>query len=337
MKRKYLSAVCSIVLLAGCQQADEIEKFNGKLPMSVEASIVKTMGSRYVVKDEDPNQLEFANGNAIGLAVEGGGFVKWTLNNTTWTPTGGTAYWKDKTNPYKFNAFYPFASVSEAGDITMPNLSGQDGTMATIAAKDFLAITKSESYATNNGVLSFTGDYSFKHVSSLVKITLKGEGDLLNTTINSITLKGDDIISSSTYKFSETGNPIGMVEVATGETGDEIGVSPENCTITTAGKVFYFIVNAGTITLDNVSLTIKYTSGGNNYTAILPQLGTSTQEFESGVFYTYGLKVADGVLTISGNTISGWGTGQNMGDIVINGVQDSNSNNQGGNDEEGDE
>jgi hypothetical protein len=293
--------------------------------MSVEASIVKTMGSRYAVKDEDPNQLTFADGNAIGVAVEGENFVSWTLNGSTWTPTGGTAYWKDKTKSYKFNAFYPFASVSEAGDITMPSLSGQDGTMATIATKDFLVTTKSESYATNNGVVSFTGGCSFKHVSSLVKITLKGEGDLLNTTINNITLKGDDIISTSTYKFLETGNPIGMVTVATDETSDEISISPGDCTITAEGEVFYFIVNAGTITLDNVSLTIKYTSGGKIYTATLAQLGTSAQKFESGVFYTYGLKVADGILSISGNTISGWGDGQDMGDIVINGVQDLNN------------
>lgn len=206
----------------------------------------------------------------------------------------------------------------------MPSLSGQDGTMATIATKDFLAITKSESYVTNNGVVSFTEDYSFKHVSALVKITLKGEGDLLNTTINNITLKGDDIISTSTYKFLETGNPIGKVTVAQG-TGDEISITPSNCTITTEGKVFYFVVNAGTATLDNVSLTIKYTSGENNYTATLAQLGASDKEFVSGVMHKYGLKVADGILSISGNTISGWGDGQDMGDIVINGVQDLNN------------
>lgn len=322
-----------MALLAGCQQTDEIEELGDKLPMSVEASIVKTMGSRYAVQNEDPNQLSFADGNAIGVAIEGENFVSWTLNGSTWTPTGGTAYWKDKTKSYKFNAFYPFASVSEAGDITMPSLSGQDGTMATIATKDFLVTTKSESYATNNGVVSFTGGCSFKHVSSLVKITLKGEGDLLNATINNITLSGDNIISTSTYKFSETGNPIGVVTVATDETGDEIGVSPVDCTITTEGKVFYFIVNAVTITLDHVSLTIKYTSGENNYTATLAQLGTSEQQFESGVMYKYGLKVADGVLTISGNTISGWGDGQPMGDIVINGMQEPN--NQGGSNEDG--
>ena len=331
MKRKYLLAVCCMALLSGCQQADEFEGLGDKLPMSVEASIVKTMGSRYAVEDEDPNRLSFADGNAIGMAVEGEEFVEWTLNGSTWTPTGDCAYWPDKKTAYQFNAFYPFADVTDEGGIKMPSLSGQDGTMATIATKDFLAITKSESYVTNNGVVSFTEDYSFKHVSALVKITLKGEGDLLNTTINNITLKGNDIISTSTYKFSETGNPIGEVKVAVSETGDEIGVSPENCTITTAGKVFYFIVNAQTTTLDNVSLTIKYTSEGNDYTATLAQLGTSTQKFESGVFYTYGLKVADGILNISGNTILGWGNGQDMGDIVINGVQDST--NQGDNDE----
>ena len=313
-----------MVLLAGCQQAGEIEELGNELPMSVEASIVKTMGSRYAVIDEDPNQLSFANGNTIGLAVEGEEFVEWTLNGSTWTPTGDCVYWPDKNTAYKFNAFYPFADVTDEGGIKMPSLSGQDGTMATIATKDFLAITKSESYVTNNGVVSFTGDYSFKHVSALVKITLKGEGDLLNTTINNITLKGDDIISTSTYKFLETGNPIGKVTVAQG-TGDEISITPSNCTITTEGKVFYFVVNAGTATLDNVSLTIKYTSGENNYTATLAQLGASDKKFVSGVMHKYGLKVADGILSISGNTISGWGDGQDMGDIVINGVQDLNN------------
>ena len=324
MKRNVLSAFCCMVLLAGCQQAGEIEELGNELPMSVEASIVKTMGSRYAVIDEDPNQLSFANGNAIGLAVEGEEFVEWTLNGSTWTPTGDCVYWPDKNTAYKFNAFYPFADVTDEGGIKMPSLSGQDGTMATIATKDFLAITKSESYVTNNGVVSFTEDYSFKHVSALVKITLKGEGDLLNTTINNITLKGDDIISTSTYKFLETGNPIGKVTVAQG-TGDEISITPSNCTITTEGKVFYFVVNAGTATLDNVSLTIKYTSGENNYTATLAQLGASDKKFVSGVMHKYGLKVADGILSISGNTISGWGDGQDMGDIVINGVQDLNN------------
>lgn len=324
MKRNVLSAFCCMALLAGCQQAGEIEELGNELPMSVEASIVKTMGSRYAVIDEDPNQLSFANGNAIGMAVEGEEFVEWTLNGSTWTPTGDCVYWPDKNTAYKFNAFYPFADVTDEGGIKMPSLSGQDGTMATIATKDFLAITKSESYVTNNGVVSFTEDYSFKHVSALVKITLKGEGDLLNTTINNITLKGDDIISTSTYKFLETGNPIGKVTVAQG-TGDEISITPSNCTITTEGKVFYFVVNAGTATLDNVSLTIKYTSGENNYTATLAQLGASDKEFVSGVMHKYGLKVADGILSISGNTISGWGDGQDMGDIVINGVQDLNN------------
>ena len=313
-----------MALLAGCQQAGEIEELGNELPMSVEVSIVKTMGSRYAVIDEDPNQLSFANGNAIGMAVEGEEFVEWTLNGSTWTPTGDCVYWPDKNTAYKFNAFYPFADVTDEGGIKMPSLSGQDGTMATIATKDFLAITKSESYVTNNGVVSFTEDYSFKHVSALVKITLKGEGDLLNTTFNYITLKGDDIISTSTYKFLETGNPIGKVTVAQG-TGDEISITPSNCTITTEGKVFYFVVNAGTATLDNVSLTIKYTSGENNYTATLAQLGASDKEFVSGVMHKYGLKVADGILSISGNTISGWGDGQDMGDIVINGVQDLNN------------
>lgn len=333
MKKNIVTAFCSIALLTGCQQAEEIENMGEKLPMSVEAGIVKALGSRYVAVGNDPNNLSFMSGNAIGVAVKGGKFVKWTLNSSSWTPEGDGAYWPDKEESYTFNAFYPYANVPETGNITMPNLSdGQDGTMAWIAEHDFLATTKTESYDENAGKVSFTDDYAFKHVSSLLQITLKGEGDLLGSTITSIELKGSDIVSSSTYKFSDSEGSIGDVTVKTDEKGDEISISPKH-TMNADGYVIYFIVNAGTVELDKVSLTIKYMSGETPFTATLSKLGKSGEKFGIGKYYKYGIKVSEGVLTVSGNEISTWGDGGEIDDIIINGIQDSNSNNEGGNNE----
>lgn len=332
MKKEILMAFCAAAVLTGCQQAEEIGELSGKLPMSVEAGIVKTMGSRYVVTDNDPNNLTFGDGNKIGISVAGRKFEEWTLTGTTWAATSGTVYWNDKASLHKFCAFYPFADVTEGGDISMPSLSDQNGTMESISTRDFLVATKEQSYDNGdaNGVVSFTGNNAFKHVSSLLQFTLKGEGDLLNATIKSMELSGDDIISSSTYNFSKA--EAERVKVATDETGDGISITPTDCAIDAGGKIFYFIVNAGTVSLDGMSLTIKYKSGDKDYTATLAKLGGSDQKLGSGLFYKYGLKVADGVLAISGNTISGWGNGENMGNIVINGSEDSN--NQGGDDNE---
>ena len=112
--------------------------------------------------------------------------------------------------------------------------------------------------------------------------------------------------------------------VTTDESGNNIDLNLSNITIASAGKTFYFIVNSGTVELSNVSLTITYTSGNRNYLATLASLGTTNNYFEQGKLYKYGLKVIDGVLTISGNSITDWTDGVVMDDIIINGVENNN-------------
>lgn len=320
MKKYILITFGCTAMLTGCQQSEENENFSEKLPMSIEASIEESTDGRYVSSDNTLNNLSFTTNDAIGLSVNGKGFIEWTYNGSSWNTSKGIAYWEDKTSDHTFKAFYPYTNVGNDGSIPMPNLSGQTGEISCVASRDFLVAEKTQKYGTNNGIVSFTGTNAFQHVSALVQITLKGEGDLLNASVENIKLTGTDIISSSTYNFDAQNK----VAVTTDESGNNIDLNLSNITIASAGKTFYFIVNSGTVELSNVSLTITYTSGNRNYLATLASLGTTNNYFEQGKLYKYGLKVIDGVLTISGNSITDWTDGVVMDDIIINGVENNN-------------
>ena len=186
MKKIFIAAVCCMAMLAGCQQAEGIMNPSEELIMSIEASIGDAARSRYA--GDTPNDVNFTNGDKIGLSVNGGTFYEWECNqNNSWNRTDDkVVYWNDKTNNHTFKAFYPFGDITQEGAIEMPELTGQDGTMTSVAARDFLIAQKDESYATASGVVSLT----FNHVSSLITIKLKGEGDLVGATINQITITG---------------------------------------------------------------------------------------------------------------------------------------------------
>ena len=136
MKNAILFVACWLgALLIGCQQEDVDDAFE-KLPVSIEANIGNSYDEpvgRYV--GDEPNEAAFALGDAIGLMVNEGSFVKWTYDGSKWSPTGNAVYWKDKVNNHQFYAFYPYEYKDGMSltNVPMPDLSGQDGSMAEVA------------------------------------------------------------------------------------------------------------------------------------------------------------------------------------------------------------
>ena len=316
MKKRTFAAICCMVMLAGCQQTDGIANEGERLPMYIKASIGKSeVGSRYFV--ETPNSLSFYDGDEIGLSVNDGAFVQWTYSDGRWDVVPAVN-WNDKSSEHTFAAFYPFATGASKGYVPMPDLSGQDGTMTSVATRDFLVSTKTQTYGTN-GIVSFTGDDAFKHVSSLVSITLKGEGDLVGAKVSEISISGEHILTPSTYSFEVANDNAVTLNVA--KQVDLLEVLP-SYTMTSEGITYYFVLNSGTVELADVTLCIQYEKGGKEYNAQLIGLGTNTvTKFESGKQYSYALKVAGGVLVVTGNEIAPWGNGLTMDDIVINGSE----------------
>ena len=318
MKKLLIAAVCCAgVLFAGCGQAEELDSMGENLEMSMVASIEgsdNSGASRYV--GGSPNAAAFTNGDAVGLAVGEGEFVKWVYN-TTWKPEGASVNWNDKTSNHNFRAFYPYADNASKGSVPMPELAEQTGDMICVAKKDFLVASKTQTYGTNGEVL-FTGDDAFKHVSSLVALTLKAEGELTSATINEISIEGTDILTPTTYSFVEDKVTL---DSDNSKKIDLLKLNPSH-SMDSNNKNFYFVLNSGTVDLSAVTLKIGYTTSNGSYVAELKGLGSNeVNEFERGKQYSYSLKVAGGELVISGNTIQYWGEGLTLNDIVINGTQ----------------
>ena len=62
------------------------------------------------------------------------------------------------------------------------------------------------------GNVAFSGDYSFKHVLSLLKINIKGEGDMAQAVIDKIRLEGYGLTTQGYYSF-ETNRFIRLLAV----------------------------------------------------------------------------------------------------------------------------
>lgn len=322
MKRKLiLTASFAVLFFTACQQEDVDGNFE-KFPVSIEANIGDSSGEpvgRYV--GDEPNEAAFASGDAIGLMVNEGSFVKWTYDGSKWSPTGNAVYWKDKDSDHQFYAFYPYESKEGMSlvNVPMPDLSIQDGSISSLAEHDFLVTTKTQAYG-SNGVVSFTkaNGAPFTHVSSLIQIVLKGDGDLKNATISAITIGGENITTLSSYSFDDS-----KVNLDTNQenASDELLAEGLNRQVNSTDQTFYFIVNAGTVFLSDVDLTIAYASATKKYKAKLQGLGADTEKFVRGNQYSYTLKISDGVLTMTGNEIKEWVDGGSMDEIVINGEE----------------
>ena len=316
-----ITACFAASFFAACQQEDVDGSFEN-LPLSIEANIGNSSGmpvGRYV--GNEPNLATFGSGDAIGLMVNEGSFVKWTYADSKWSPTVNAVYWKDKVSNHQFYAFYPYES-KEGMSLTyvpMPDLSIQDGSMSSLAEHDFLVTTKTQAYG-SNGVVSFTkaNGAPFTHVSSLIQINIKGNGDLKNATITGISIEGKNITTLSSYSF-DNGNV--NLDTDPDNASDELLAEGLNRQMNFTDQTFYFIVNAGTVSLSDVDLTIAYASATKKYKAKLQGLGTGTETFVRGKQYSYTLKISDGVLTMTGNEIKEWETGNNVGEIVINGEE----------------
>ena len=305
-------AIGCMVVLAGCQQAEEVEIESEELPLSIEASIGDLQMSRYVSSDnpQTPNNLSFSADDEIGLFVNDRSVVKWTYKgNNSWDAVT-SVFWPNKLENCYFYAYYPYVEATSKESVKMPSLAGQNGTIESLCLYDFLVASTGRKYSDANGVVSFTGNASFKHVSSLVAVTVDGNCDLKASKIKKISFAATNIASVTTYSFRTKETTI---------VDDEKNDKMESCNLdfqmTGEDKTFYFILNKG-VNLSDVTFCIEYSTGENHYKAEKADLGS--EALASGGRYNFNLKISDGVLTISGGTIQNWGNGTQMDDIEIN-------------------
>lgn len=308
----------AMTFFVACQQAEVEYPEAENLRMFLSASITnqgKSLQSRYA--GSDPNHVDFVENDRIGVFMDEEPAVEWTYQKNSkaelvWK-SAEWVYWPDKDQLHTFHAFYPYEAAASVTAVPMPDLSEQDGTWANICQYDFLVATARQSYGTN-GVVSFEDDAAFTHVSSLLQLTFKGDGDLSTAVLNKITLEGVDIVTPSTYSFRASVEE--AVQLNPSVSADVLTVTPSHIM---DGKDMhvYFILNEKESTTGVVSLTVEYTKDSKAYVAQLD--GLAGNAFAGGVHQWYTLVIKDGALVVSGASISDWEGGESLGDIEING------------------
>lgn len=323
MRNALYASLLAMLFFSACQDSGESEQLQEKgYTVSILARIGKPFPKARYEQIEEKAAAEFAKGDDIGVFIDNGNAVCWKFDGTSWS-TSKSIFWEDTDNSHVFCAYYPF-SASEAEDkerIKMPPLESQNGSWENIAQYDFLVASKSISYNESHGNVEFTNEHSFKHVSSLLKINLKAEGDMAEAVINKVALEGNDLMNQTYYSFA-TGN----ITIDNINPKESFAITPKH-SMDSQDVSFYFILNgtradenndAKAVTGNPISLTIEYTSNNKNYTA--QREGLFSALF-SGCIHEYNILVKGGSVIITGGSISGWTPGNEVEDIIINGEE----------------
>lgn len=305
MKKTNLVGACLVLsLLASCQQNESLSNMSEDAVLRLRASVYAAGAEARTVTDE-MGGTEFSELDALGFFMpEENNPVKWTLTSGQWISESPLT-WKDKVNTFQFCAYYPYSEeATTRTSIPMPDLSKQSGSLSEVGDFDFLAARCQTSYQeTDNGTVSFTGSSSFKHVYSLLAITLKKDLPEENVLLSQATLEGKNLFGRSTYHFGEQADADGMT-YEEGSEKDALAFDYEEPVEVAeeSGYTMYFLCNPSDLE-ENSKFSIVYQRDGVPYTASTEKLG---KQFQAGKFYRFTLKLTKEVLQLVGCEVTGW-------------------------------
>ena len=323
MKKALYASLLAIIFFSSCQENEESEQIQDKeYTVSIMARIGKPVPDARYEQNNETVEARFTNKDEIGVFMDDADAVCWTFDGTAWS-TSNSIFWEDKNSTHIFCAYYPFSSlaVEDKKRIKMPSLNDQDGSWKNIPKYDFLVASRNLSYTEDHGNVVFSGEHSFRHISSLLKINIKGEGEMEKAVIDEITLKGGGLITQTYYSF-ET-NSVTADNTVTKET---ISIAPDH-SMEGQDASFYFILNgtkadenadAKAVITNPVNLAIKYTNNNIKYIARRDGLSSGLL---SGCIHEYNIQIKGGNVIITGGSVSGWTPGNEVEDIIINGEE----------------
>lgn len=305
MGKKNLIGACVVLsLLAACQQKESLQDVNNNPVVNLEASVC-TLGNMARTVTDEAGSTVFSEGDELGFFMPGEmESVKWTLTGNKWK-SESSLVWKDKVSSFMFCAYYPYVEEPVTRDnIPMPDLSKQQGTLTSLGDFDFLSARCQTSYKeTDNGTISFTGEASFRHVYSLVSVTIKKDLPTENVLLSKATFQGDNMFSRSMYHFGESIEEDGfsflessLVNALTFQYEEPVSISDES------GYTLFFLCNPSELVEDS-EFSIAYQRDGIAHTASTKKLG---KQFSAGKYYQFILRLTKEELKLEGSEISDW-------------------------------
>ncbi|MGL5980465.1 MAG: fimbrillin family protein [Phocaeicola sp.] len=313
MKKTTINLLLICSLFSACQQTN-VENTKTKEVISMKAHIgASETHARYLTTDG--KESNFTDNDQIGLYRDEEAVVKWSYEENKWK-SEKTMYWENPNQEYCFYAYYPFSHSEQKPktDVVMPDLSTQSGSLTTLYKYDFLAAQIINQSYDDGKTISFTGENNcFKHISCLVKLTFKAQGDLKDATLNNIQLTGDNLTCNTTYAFDkETGGNVCFGEEVTSSsvTTDELNEQASS------EKEYYFVVNQFSDSENLIKLTLQYTKQEQKYSISTNFTNTS---FLSGKLHHYDITIMNGNVQITGSDIKDWETNGDTEEIIIDG------------------
>lgn len=303
--RMFVGAFMLLPLLAACQQNEILSDGSVEQPvLNLEASVyAPERGSRTIT--DEKGSTSFVEEDALGFFMpEDIQPVKWTLDGSRWV-TESSLTWKDKVNRFMFCAYYPYSDESATiSSIPMPDLSVQTGTLSDIGRLDFLSARCETSYnETDNGTVAFTGESSFKHVYSLISITIKKDLEEENVGLSQAKFQGTNLFSRSTYHFGKSAEEDGLsllesspLHSLTLSYEEPVALSGES------GYTIFLLCNPAEL-MEDSEFSIAYQRDGISYTASTKRLG---KQFLSGKYYRFILRLTKEDLKLEGSEITNW-------------------------------
>ena len=316
MKKNYVWAIALSMLVAACQQEQISEQGTVEnTTIRIQANISDNQTSRTTTPTT--GETTFAPNDQIGFFMpEASTPTLFTYNTSKWE-SETTLAWPDLTNDFTFCAFYPYKESATRENIPMPDLTTQTGELTDIGNYDFLAATKTCKFSTTGGIVSFTDADSFKHIYSLLLITLTDSEDA-TTLLQSASISGAGCFTNYAYRFTEDGTEE-IFKPTGNEEKNEWSVSyQEGKEITDDTGIQLAILLNPSDTEIPLDFNIVYTREGVNFTASTSAI---SHTFTGGNNYKYQIHISDGELIVEGYEISQWSEGEvENGNITVEGT-----------------
>lgn len=318
MKTGQLMGVALSLMMIACQQevVSEQGTVNGSEEIRLRAAISDNQVSRTTAQEN--GETVFASNDEVGLFMpDAESPVQFLYDEGEWTAAAQQA-WPGLISDYTFCAFYPYQEDAMRDYIPMPDLSLQTGNLEDIGTFDFLAATKTCAFSDADGEVSFTGADAFKHVYSLLLITLT-DGDDVATLLKSADFTGAGCFTLHAYRFTESGDGE-IIQAQDAEAKDAwalpVAEDGEEIPDVTGRQIALLLNPSDTeVALD---FTIGYEREGVSFMASTQAIHHA---FAGGYCYKYQIRINDGMLIVGDPEISAWQSGEvTEGDLVVEGT-----------------
>lgn len=284
---KYLGTFALLAMLAACSTEDEQVRFAGD-----EVKVNATIGGESVFTRSNPigsteEQSEFQDFDQIGISVNGGATHKYEMKNGVWGVAESEVPIKWESEATDFKAFYPYSYNNVNNSFDNGQIGTEQNTKEGLALSDYMiARTTYENIPENRQL-----DLEFKRQTARVVIDIENStfmNEFTNPVVAGINIysqlqlpatQGADVSAIKAYKVDDSNPKSSWVALVAPNAED-------------ANKDFIFIS-----VLENGTGTPKaYSIKG------IPNL-------ESGMSYTYKLKIGKDKAIIDNVTVTDWKEG----------------------------